>query len=222
MGIVFQDIYCVKKINLTTVLPNYKHLLREAVCEVNRRNYSSWMSDQVKTTKLDFKEYEERKTYTSNVVDIIIAALANVTSVKLTVYYVDEETICKHVIQPIDDFQANIELVFVNGHDDFICSSTTARVCVSYSDTSEVDTKSNFEKNLSIAERAQNSAYIEIRSDSDGDNYSDENTIPILIVGNRRYIRETVFDNVEKKNCEQVPEDIDDTCVYIVPLKKIL
>ena len=66
----------------------------------------------------------------------------------------------------------------------------------------------------------QNSAYTEIGSDSGSDNYSNENTIPIQIVGKRRYIQETLFDNVEKKNCEHVPEDIDNNCVYIVPLKK--
>ena len=56
------------------------------------------MSDQVKTTELDLKEYEERKTYTFDIVDIITAALAKVASVKLTAYYVDGETVCKHVI----------------------------------------------------------------------------------------------------------------------------
>ena len=59
-----------------------------------------------------------------------------------------------------------------------------------------------------------------MRCHSDSDYYSDENTIPVQIVGNRRYIGETVFDNVEKKNCQHVPEDIDDTCIYFVPLKK--
>ena len=87
---------------------------------------------------------------------------------------------------------------------------------VSNSGTFEVDTKPNFQGNLSIAERGQNSTCIEIRSDINSDNYLDENTIPIQIVGNHRYIRETIFDNVEKKNREHVPEEIDDTCVYIV------
>ena len=90
---------------------------------------------------------------------------------------------------------------------------------MSNSGTSEVDTKPNFQANLSVGEKDLNSAYIEIRSDS-SDNYSDENTVPTQIVGNRRYIRETVFDNVEKKNCEHVPEEIVDICVFIVPLKK--
>ena len=134
-------------------MTNYKQVLREAVCEVNRGNYWSWMTDQVKTTELDLKEYEERKTYTSNVVDIIIIAFAKVASVKLTVYYVDDETVCKHVIQPVDDFQANIELSFVNGHYDFISSSTAVRVCVGNLGTSEFSTKPNFQSNLSIAER---------------------------------------------------------------------
>ena len=67
---------------------------------------------------------------------------------------------------------------------------------MSNSSTSEVDTKPNLQANLSVGEKNLNSAYIEIRSDS-SDNYSDENTVPTQIVGNRRYIRETVFDNVE-------------------------
>lgn len=74
------------------------------------------MSDQAKTTKLDLKEYEEKKTCTSNNVDIIIVALAEVALVKLTAYYVDDKTVWKYVIQPVDDFQANIELSFVTGH----------------------------------------------------------------------------------------------------------
>lgn len=57
-----------------------------------------------------------------------------------------------------------------------------------------------------------------MRSDSDSGNYSDENTILTQIVGKRRYIRGTVFDDVEKKS-ELVPEDIDDSCAYTVPLK---
>ena len=116
-------------------------------------NCSSWMSDQIKTTEVDLKEYEERKTYTFVVVDAIIVALAKVASVKLTVYCVDGETICKYVIEPVDDFQANIEVSFVNRHYDFISSSTTVRVCVSNWDTSDVDTKLNFQANLSITER---------------------------------------------------------------------
>ena len=71
-----------------------------------------------------------------------------------------------------------------------ISSSTTVRVCGN-SGNSQVDTKPDFQANLSTAERHQNSANIEIRSDSDSDNYSYENTIPIQIVENRRYIRET-------------------------------
>ena len=94
------------------------------------------MSNQVKTTKLNLKEYEERKTYTFHIVDIITASLAKVASVKLTAYYADGDTVCKHVIQPVDDFQANIELLFVNGNYDLIFSSTTVRVYVSNSGTS--------------------------------------------------------------------------------------
>lgn len=60
---------------------------------------------------------EKKKTCTSNNVDIIIiVALAEVALVKLTAYYVDDKTVWKYVIQPIDDFQANIELSFVIGH----------------------------------------------------------------------------------------------------------
>lgn len=50
---------------------------------------------------------------------------------------------------------------------------------------SEVDIKPNFQTNLSIAI-------------IDSDNYSDENKIPVQIVRNNSYIRETIFDNVEK------------------------
>ena len=50
---------------------------------------------------------------------------------------------------------------------------------------SEVDIKPNFQTNLSIVI-------------IDSDNYSDENTIPVQIVRNNSYIRETIFDNVEK------------------------
>ena len=53
--------------------------------------------------------------------------------------------------------------------------------------------------NLSIAETFPDSVYIEMRSGSKSDNFSDENTISTQIVGKRRYIRGTVIDNVETK-----------------------
>ena len=56
---------------------------------------------------------------------------------------------------------------------------TTVRVYVSNLDTSKVDTKPHFQANLTTAENNQNSAIIEIHSDSDSDNYSAKNTIPI-------------------------------------------
>ena len=71
---------------------------------------------------------------------------------------------------------------------------------MSKSGTSRVDTKQRFQTNLSIAI-------------IDSDNYSDENTILVQIVRNNSYIRETIFDNVEKKV-------IDDTFFCIAPLKK--
>ena len=82
------------------------------------------MSDQVKTTDLVLKDYEEKKTYISNIVDTLIVALAKAATVRLIVYCIDEEAVWKNVIQPIDDFQANVELSFVNGHYYFISSST--------------------------------------------------------------------------------------------------
>ena len=73
------------------------------MCEVNRENYSSWVSDQVKTTLLDVKEYEQ-KTYMSSIVDIIIVALAEVASVKLTAYnanvYYEMQSITKSLANP--------------------------------------------------------------------------------------------------------------------------
>ena len=56
---------------------------------------------------------------------------------------------------------------------------TTVRVYVSNLDTSEVDTKPHSQANLITAENNQNSSNIEIHSDSDSDNYSAKNTIPI-------------------------------------------
>ena len=92
-----------RKISLKPVLTKYKQLLWETVCEVNRENYSSWVSDQVKTTLLDVKEYEQ-KTYKSSIVDIIIVALAEVASVKLTAYnanvYYEMQSITKSLANP--------------------------------------------------------------------------------------------------------------------------
>ena len=70
---------------------------------------------------------------------------------------------------------------------------------VSNLDSSKVDTKPDFQVNLSIAETFPDSVYIEMRSGSKSDNFSDENTISTQIVGKRRYIRGTVIDNVETK-----------------------
>ena len=82
------------------------------------------MDKRLKTTELDLKEYADKSPYTSNVVDIIIVALAKKTSVKPTIYSIDDENVSKQLIQPIDGFQANIEFSFVDGHRDFISSST--------------------------------------------------------------------------------------------------
>ena len=71
------------------------------LCWQNTNN--CYVSDQVKTTLLDVKEYEQ-KTYKSSIVDIIIVALAEVASVKLTAYnanvYYEMQSITKSLANP--------------------------------------------------------------------------------------------------------------------------
>ena len=200
---------------------NYRQLLRAAITEVKQNHYSIWMTDQVRTIESDLKEYEEEKTYTSNVVDVITVALAKVASVKLTIYYVDKENLCSHVIQPIDNFDLNVELSFVNGHYDFICDSTNVRPFLSVPVTSGVDIKPNILIKDSSTSN-QNPDGTDVNNDVIDDLYSssEDDISPIEIVGNRRYIRSTVFENAKKESRERVPDDIDDTCIYVVPIRK--
>ena len=45
-------------------------------------------------------EYQHVKVYTSNIVDIVIAALATVANITIVAYYLDQLTIKSHVIKP--------------------------------------------------------------------------------------------------------------------------
>ena len=57
------------------------------------------MIDQVKNTELDLKEYEDKKTYTSNVVDNSTLSESSISKVNSLLHY--DETVSKPVIQPV-------------------------------------------------------------------------------------------------------------------------
>ena len=57
------------------------------------------MIDQVKNTELDLKEYEDKKTYTSNVVDNSTLSESSISKANSLLHY--DETVSKPVIQPV-------------------------------------------------------------------------------------------------------------------------
>ena len=70
-------------------------------------------------------EHQNEKNYTSNIVDIVILALAAVANITIVGYYFDGLTVKKHVFKQTQKHSiAVIEVCFINGYCDLIVDST--------------------------------------------------------------------------------------------------
>ena len=70
-------------------------------------------------------EYQNVKIYTSNIVDIVIVALATVANITIVAYYLDGLTVKNHVIKPIKKQSiATDEACFINGHYELFADAT--------------------------------------------------------------------------------------------------
>ena len=70
-------------------------------------------------------EYQNQNIYTSNIVDIVIAVLANVTNKTIVAYYLDGLTVKTHVFKLTQKQSiAIIEVCFINDHYDLIADAT--------------------------------------------------------------------------------------------------
>ena len=75
----------LKRKNLLPDISSYKELLQQAVNEVKKQDYAIWLNDGKEKADAELKAYEEMKVYTTNIVDVVIAALAKITLTKLKI-----------------------------------------------------------------------------------------------------------------------------------------
>lgn len=84
------------------------------------------MSDSKDEVIQCLAEHQNEKIYTSNIVDIVIFALATVANITIVAYYLDDLTVTNDVFKPTQKYSiANIfEVCFINGHYDLIVNAT--------------------------------------------------------------------------------------------------
>ena len=83
------------------------------------------MSDSKEEVFRCLAEYQNQNIYTSNIVDIVIVVLANVTNKTIVAYYLDGLTVKTHVFKLTQKQSiAIIEVCFINDHYDLIADAT--------------------------------------------------------------------------------------------------
>ena len=200
----------LKRKNLLPDISSYKELLQQAVNEVKKQDYAIWLNDGKEKAAAELKAYEEMKVYTTNIVDVVIAALAKITLAKLKIYFVNGEIVNYHEFLPENEtIISNVELSFNNGHYDYVISEETSCLKVEDLKTEPKKEVYDFKYNENLSFSSSTSTYD-----------SDEELLSVQYIGKRKYIKETVFDNIEKEIRSFVPADVDGTVQYIVPLKK--
>ena len=130
MAIVYLEQYLMEsegKEGFLIGYSSYKQLLREAISDISFNDlYKDWISESKETTLEELKEYEQRKKYNANIVDIIIVALATISKASIVAYYIDKETVKNYIFKSsIGDSKTIIELAFINGHYDLIVDKET-------------------------------------------------------------------------------------------------
>ena len=105
---------------------NYKELFRDVISDIKYNDiYSTWMSDSKEEVFRCLAEYQNKKIYTSNIVDIVIVALATVANITIVTYYLDGLTVKNNVFKPTQKQSiAIVEVCFINGHYDLIVNAT--------------------------------------------------------------------------------------------------
>ena len=83
------------------------------------------MSDSKEEVFQCLAEYQNVKSYTSNIIDIVNVALATVANVTIVAYYLDGITAKNHVFKPTKRQSiVIIEVCFINGHYKLIIDAT--------------------------------------------------------------------------------------------------
>ena len=105
---------------------NYKELFRNAISGIKYNDiYSTWMSDSKEEVFRCLAEYQNEKTYASNIVDIVIVALTAVANITIVAYYLYGLTVKNHVFKSTQKQSIVIvEVCFINGHYDLIVGTT--------------------------------------------------------------------------------------------------
>ena len=63
---------------------NYKELFRDIISDIKYNDiYSAWMSDSKEEVYWCLAEYQNEKIYTSNIIDIVIVALATAANITI-------------------------------------------------------------------------------------------------------------------------------------------
>ena len=112
-----------KRKDLLFQFVTYKQLLKESINSIltSWDNYKNFAEEQTKADATrHLKLFLEQKAYSlpSLTLDLVIYALANVTSTNIVVYYSGMK---RHVFSPVNGYPiAEIELVFANGHYDLV------------------------------------------------------------------------------------------------------
>ncbi|XP_066936070.1 uncharacterized protein [Clytia hemisphaerica] len=204
----------LKRVNLLPDINSYKELLHQAIKEVKKEEYAIWVNGSKENADAELKAFEEKKEYTTNIVDVVILALVKMTSTKLKIYYVEGESVNYHEFKPDDGtILSNIELSFTNGHYDYVIASEES--C--YSKVKDVKPiKKELKSEMYDFKYNEDQSFSSPASFYD----SDEEIPAVQYIGKRKYIKETVFDNIQKERRSCVPADVDGTVQYVVPLRK--
>ena len=116
-----------KELDLLTQHLSYSSLFREAIdfIKVNLSDYKDFLEDKHDNPEVELEEYFTTKNYKlpSNINDVVLFAMANVSSCTLKVYYFDrvQENVGFHSIDPTTGHPVGeIELAFFCGHYDLI------------------------------------------------------------------------------------------------------
>ena len=110
---------CLHDCGLRRDIHNYKDLLRMAKDDIlgNLEAYAPFISDQADVKK-DLEAYLLRKSYSREIVDLVLIALTNALEMTVNVHYVYNGEVLKTCLQPIDPIKPRccIDVSFSYGH----------------------------------------------------------------------------------------------------------
>ena len=114
-----------KNLNLLPQFITYPGLFKATVqrIETDINRYTSFITESVDSAIADLNSYLIDKKYTlkSNIICVVLFALANETSCQIKVHYPDRDKIFDtHLLKPDSTSNGIIELSFINGHYDLV------------------------------------------------------------------------------------------------------